>query len=64
MGTATNIPTPKTFEQRIEQEFPEKEKFIGFLNKNNICYANSVTQCLKNSKLFKKNVLNASQTLV
>lgn len=60
MGTST----VKTLENELGKEFSEKDRFFGFVNKNNICYANSITQCLFNSSKFKKNILNVNEKLV
>ena len=60
MGTST----VKTLESQLGQEISEKDRFYGLVNKNNICYANSITQCLNNSKNFKKYILCVNQSLV
>lgn len=58
--------TTKPVENPLEKEFTlnENDKFIGFINKTNICYANSVTQCLLNCRDFKASILNIPTALV
>lgn len=43
------------------ENFLEKDKLYGFVNVNNICYMNSVMQCLFSCKSFRKQVLSLKQ---
>ena len=60
-----------TKEQHIEKElekksqtekyllnFPPEEKYLGFENDSNICYANSAMQVLYHCKAFREQVVN------
>ncbi|EGR30572.1 ubiquitin-specific protease, putative, partial [Ichthyophthirius multifiliis] len=38
--------------------YPEGEKFFGLVNKDNICYSNSIFQALYNCELFRNQILN------
>ena len=62
MGTTSS--TTKNLESQLGEEVSDKERYFGFVNKNNICYANSITQCLYNSKSFKNYIVSINQSFV